>query len=163
MTNRLAALLLVTAGIVLTSACGSAESPASPSRASTTASATLDAFLGTWSSSPAASSGSSGVTLPDSCGDLQYVVEKSADGQSATVRFNGTCAGITASGTGRGSLAGTVLTWGADGSATYRGVACTFRFDNGTATREGDGVRLTYAGTVCGAPVRGSELLRRTP
>ncbi len=91
----------------------------------------------------------------------RYQVVRSADGKSATVQFNGTCAGITAKGTGSGSLSGTVLTWNAQGTAVRSSLVCPFSFDNSTATPEGAGIRVNYAGSVCGVPVRGSELLVR--
>jgi hypothetical protein len=155
MTDRIFAACSFALTLALAAGCGGASSPASPS--GTTGEPTaLDALMGAWksSSSPAG-------TTAGGCSQLEYEVAKAPDGRSGTVQFKGTCAGITASGTGRGQTDGNVLTWSAEGTASRGGVSCAFAFTNSTATREGQGVRLNYSGTVCGLPVSGSELLSR--
>jgi hypothetical protein len=114
----------------------------------------LEAMAGAWTL------GASG-SPPDGCTALDYTITKSADGQSGDIQFNGTCAGVQASGRGKGTLSGSTLNWTAEGTATRDGLTCPFTFTQGTAQLEGSGVRVTYAGTVCGLPVSGSNLLQR--
>lgn len=160
--RRATITLVATLGAALTIACGGSSAPTWPSGQATVSTTGLEAFVGTWRSGGSSVSGSAGsVVTPDACSQLDYQVAQSADGKSATVQFNGTCAGITAKGTGSGSLSGTVLTWNAQGTAVRGSLICPFSFDNSTATREGAGIRVNYAGSVCGVPVRGSELLVR--
>ena len=54
-----------------------------------------------------------------------------------------------------------MLNWTAEGTATRSGLTCPFNLTQGTAAPEGSGVRVTFAGTVCGLPVSGSELLQK--
>ena len=147
--GRLAALGL--AGCLCASGCtashSSSTSPTSPA-------AMLEAIAGSWTL------GSSG-SPPDGCSALDYTITKSADGQSGEIQFDGTCAGVQASGTGKGTLSGSTLQWTAQGTATRDGLTCPFDVTQGTAQLEGNGVRVTYAGTVCGVPVSGSDLLQR--
>jgi hypothetical protein len=147
--GRLAALAL--AGCICATGCteshSSSTSPTSPA-------AMIEAIAGSWTL------GSSG-SLPDGCTALDYTITKSADGQSGEIQFDGTCAGVRATGTGKGTLTGSTLQWTAEGTATRDGLTCPFKVAQGTAQLEGDGVRVTYAGAVCGVPVSGSDLLRR--
>jgi hypothetical protein len=136
--------------------CSSTSVPTAPSAVASPP-MTIAAFAGTWTSRPAG-----GASLaPNLCSQLEYEVTPSADGQSGTVRFSGTCVGVTASGTGSGTLSGSTLRWGADGTGTLAGASCPFSFSNSTATPEGSAVRVTYSGMVCGIPVSGSQLLTR--
>ena len=147
--GRLAAFAL--AGCLCATGCtashSSSTSPTSPA-------AMLEAIAGSWTL------GSSG-SLPDGCSALDYTITKSADGQSGEIQFDGTCAGVRATGTGKGTLSGSTLQWTAEGTATREGLTCPFNVTQGTAQLEGNGVRVTYAGTVCGVPVSGSDLLQR--
>jgi hypothetical protein len=149
MRHRLAPWAL--AGCLLAAGCAETDqSGVSP----TASSAVLDALAGAWTL------GSSSA-LPAGCTALDYTVTKSDDGKSGIVAFNGTCAGVEASGSGTGTVAGSALNWTAEGTATRSGLTCPFTFGEGTARPEGDGVRVTFAGTLCGMPVSGTELLRR--
>ena len=145
---------LRTAGVVLlplallSSAACDADSPTRPSA--------LDGLAGAWTLGATGSG-----ELPDACTQLEYEITPAPDGRTAAVRFNGTCAGITASGTGSGTLSGDTLRWSAEGTASGRGMTCPFTFRDSTATREGSGLRIAYAGTVCGLPVQGNDLLLR--
>jgi hypothetical protein len=116
--------------------------------------AVLEAIAGTWTL------GASGAP-PDGCTALDYTITKSADGQSGDIQFNGTCAGVQATGTGKATLSGSTLNWSAQGTAIRDGLSCPFNVSQGTAQLEDTGVRVTYAGTVCGLPVNGSDLLQR--
>lgn len=117
----------------------------------------IQAFSGAWSSGPAGD-----AVLPSQCSAFDYRVSPAADGRSGTVTFKATCAGVTVDGSGTGVLNGEVLSWTAQGTASRVGLSCPFVFDNSTATIENGGVRVNYRGTVCGFPVSGSELLRRS-
>jgi hypothetical protein len=81
----------------------------------------------------------------------------------ATVTFSATCAtsiGVTGSGTGR--VNGSTLDWSAQGLVGQGGTNCPFSFPNGKATEEtGGGIKVSYAGTVCGIPVSGSEIVKK--
>ena len=146
---RLAALALA-GGLCATGCTMSSSSSTSP----TSPAAVLEAMVGSWTLGGSASP-------PDGCTALDYTITKSADGQSGDIQFNATCAGVQASGTGTGRLSGSTLQWTAQGSATRDGLTCPFNFTQGTAQLEGSAVRVTYAGTVCGVPVSGSDLLQR--
>jgi hypothetical protein len=122
----------------------------------TTPDTVLQALAGTWTL-PSSSEG----TLPGGCTSLEYTVTPGTDGNSATVAFSGLCSGAEGSGSGRATVSGSKLNWSAEGTATRNNLTCPFNFTEGTATLEGSGVRVTFAGTVCGLPVSGSELLQR--
>jgi hypothetical protein len=145
--SRLAPLAL--AGCLLAAGCASQNSGVSP-----TGPTVLDALVGTWTLN-------SSSAAPAGCTALDYTLAKNADGTSATVTFNGVCGGVSATGTGSGTVSGSKLNWTADGTATRDGLTCPFTLGEGTATREGSGVRVTFAGTLCGLPVSGSELLQK--
>jgi hypothetical protein len=154
MIRTAAAACAVALALSLATGCNSASSPTSPSATRAT---TLEAFTGAWTSRGVTST----TALPGGCTQLDYQVAQSADGRTATVVFNGTCAGVTASGSGSGTLAGETLTWSAQGTASAAGITCPFAFTNSTASRVGDGLKVDYSGTVCGLAVKGSEVLTR--
>ena len=150
MTFRLAPLALV--ACLLAAGCAmSDQSGVSPSGSA----AVLDGLAGAWTL------GSTSPALPAACSALDYTVAKSADGTSGAIQFKGVCAGVEGRGSGTGTVTGSTLNWTAEGTATRSGVSCPFSFTQGTAALEGNGVRVTFAGSVCGLPVSGSELLQR--
>lgn len=147
---------LVTA-CLLTTACDmidklTGKNPTSPSGTS----ASLGDFTGTW----VTSSSTSPVT---SCGNVKYQVTPVSE-TTANVTFSGTCAGNTqVNGTGTGTMSGSTLDWNAQGTVTQGSLTCPFNFTNGTATRESTGgVHIVYSGTVCGIPVSGDEVLKKS-
>jgi hypothetical protein len=146
---RLAPLAL--AGCLLAAGC--AESDRTGVVPSGSA-AVLDALAGAWTLG-------SSAAPPAACTALDYTVTKGPDGTSAAIQFQGVCAGVEGSGSGTGTVSGSTLNWTAQGTATRTGLTCPFSFTQGTAALEGSGVRVTFAGTVCGLAVSGSELLRR--
>ncbi len=148
--------LALCAWIAACSKSGRTGSTVSPTAA--TPSVTLDSFIGTWTSA----SGNDGIT-PNACSALKYDINKTQDSRSATVNFNATCAGFVIAGTGAGTLAGSTLTWSTNGTISQNGSQfCAFDFKNNTATPEGtNGIRINYAGTVCGVPVSGSQVVYR--
>jgi hypothetical protein len=141
----------------LTAACNlidklKGKDPTAPS--STSASA--GDFAGTWVTSSS--------SLPaTSCGGVKYTVTPVTE-TSANVTFGGTCAGnIEVNGTGTGTISGSTLTWNAQGTVTQGSLSCPFNFTNGKATQEpAGGMRIVYNGTVCGIPVTGDEVLKKS-
>jgi hypothetical protein len=131
---------------------GSPVTPTAPATSST--STTMDTFSGTWTS------GAGGGAPGNTCSGVNYTFNKTSD-TSASVTYSGSCSGITITGTGKGTLIGSVLNWDASGSATGNGLNCAFSFSNSTATPQADGILVTYNGTVCGLTVSGSHLVHK--
>jgi hypothetical protein len=148
--------LSVLAALLAVTACqGDVSRPSSVNPAS--GQATLDAFVGSWSGSTVAPSSDA----PAGCSQVDYTVTKVSD-TTAKVSFKGSCAGVTADGSGNGTLSGSTLSWDAQGTVASGGQpACPFSFRNSTATKEGENLRITYNGTICGLPVSGSQVVSR--
>ena len=129
----------------------SSTSPTSPSPTS----AGIDAFAGTWSSV-------SSSTPASGCGNVKYTVTPTGT-SSANVTFAATCGGnISVNGSGNGTISGSTLNWSAAGLVGQGGVNCPFSFPTGTATPDTTGqIVVTYAGTVCGIPVSGTETVKK--
>ncbi len=115
---------------------------------------TLAALLGSWTSS---------AMLPsaDTCTNFSWEVTEQT-GNSAAGTFSGTCpGGLRLTGTARGTLLGSTVTWTANGNATASGLpACAFTL-NGTAYLEATTIRVPYTGQTCLGPVQGEEVFRR--
>ncbi len=127
------------------------ESPTSPSAPAVS----LEGFAGTWTSATAS-------TPAAGCGTVRYTVTP-VSATSATVSFSATCAGsIQVNGTGSGQVNGSSLDWTAQGLVSQGGVNCPFTFTNGRAVEDPGGIKITYSGTVCGIPVNGSEVVKRS-
>src|SRR4029453_11770891 len=111
----------------------------------------IDAFAGTWSSVTAS-------TPPAGCGNLKYTVTPTS-ASSANVSFTATCAGnITVTGSGAGTLSGSVINWSGSGLVSQGGVNCPFTFTNTTATLDAAGqIVVTNNTPVCGIPVVGPD------
>lgn len=126
------------------------KSPTSP-----TESGSLSAFAGTWSSVTAS-------TPAAGCGNVKYTVTPTTT-SSAAVTFSATCAGnIAVTGAGAGTLNGSAMDWSASGLVAQGGVNCPFTFTNSKATLDAAGqIVVTYAGTVCGIPVSGTETAKK--
>jgi hypothetical protein len=140
---------------VLTSGCDLLSkkdtTPAGPTETTTT----MDAFAGTWSSVTAS-------TPSTGCGNLKYTVTPTS-ATSANVSFTATCAGnITVTGSGSGTLSGSVINWSGSGLVAQGGVNCPFTFTNSKATLDSSGqIVVNYTGTVCGIPVSGTETVKK--
>jgi hypothetical protein len=151
-------LAAITATCVLAAGCDAIDkltgkNPTSPSSTSTVS---LGDFAGTWVTSA--------TTFPaTSCGGVKYTVTP-VTSTSANVTFNATCAGnIEVNGTGTGTVSGSTLGWNAQGTVTQGTLSCPFTFTNGKATQETTGgVRIVYSGTVCGIPVSGDDVLKKS-
>ena len=127
------------------------ETPTNP-----TPSTSIDAFAGTWQSVTP-------TTPPAGCGNLKYTVTPTT-ATSANVSFTATCASnITVTGSGVGTLAGSVINWNASGLVSQGGVNCPFTFSNGKATIDeaNKQIAVVYGGTVCGIPVSGTENVKK--
>jgi len=152
MIPHLTRTTLALALAVLASGCfslehkGSVTAPTDPQ--------TLAALLGNWTSSPV-------LPSADTCTNFSWeVTEQTAN--SATGTFGGTCpGGLTLTGTARGTLLGSTVTWTANGNATASGLpSCAFTL-NGTAYLEAATIRVPYTGQTCLGPVQGEEVFRR--
>jgi hypothetical protein len=125
------------------------RNPASPSP-----SVNLQEFAGTWTSGNA-------WAPATGCGNIQYTVTP-VSATSATVTYSATCAGsIQVNGSGEGILKGATLEWSAQGLVAQGGVNCPFTFPGGKAALDGQNIKVTYSGTVCGIPVSGTEIVKR--
>lgn len=115
---------------------------------------TLAALLGSWTSSPV-------LPSADSCTDFSWEVTEQT-GNSAAGTFSGACpGGLRLTGTARGTLLGSTVTWTANGNATASGLpSCAFTL-NGTAYLEATTIRVPYTGQTCLGPVQGEEVFRR--
>jgi hypothetical protein len=148
---------VLVAACVITAGCDVLDkltdrNPASPSPTAVS----LDVFAGTW--------GSTSATTPATgCGNVQYTVTPTST-TAANVAFSATCAGtIQVAGNGTGKVNGSTLEWTAQGVVGQGGTNCPFTFPNGKAAEEaGGGIRVSYAGTVCGIPVTGSEVVKKS-
>jgi len=129
----------------------SSGTPTSP----TTPTVPMDAFAGTWSSVSAS-------TPATGCGNVKYTVTPTT-ATSANVSFTATCAGnISVTGSGAGSLSGSAISWSATGLVAQGGVNCPFNFPANKSTLGADNqIVVSYAGTVCGIPVSGSETVKK--
>jgi hypothetical protein len=115
----------------------------------------LDVFAGSWTSLTAS-------TPATGCGTVQYTVTP-LSATAATVTFTATCAGnIQVNGTGNGQVSGSSLDWSAQGLVSQGGVNCPFTFTNGKAAEDPGGIKITYSGTVCGIPVAGTEIVKKS-
>lgn len=142
------------AGCNLLSGNKDSSSGSTPTSPSPTVS--MDVFAGTWSSATAS-------TPATGCGNVKYTVTP-VSSTAANVNFAATCGGnIGVNGSGSGTLSGSTLAWNANGLVSQGGVNCPFTFTNGKATQDSASTNIvvTYAGTVCGIPVSGTETVKK--
>jgi hypothetical protein len=118
--------------------------------------ATINALMGTWAS---ASSGV--IPSPSTCVDFKWnPTEQSAT--SAKGSFSATCAGgLKVAGTASGTLSGSTITWGANGTATETGGSPCAITLTGTAELGTNSIRIPYTGSTCVGPVSGVEILNK--
>jgi len=149
MTRRLLALAVICSAAVLNSACFEMFQQS-------TAPKTINLLGGTWSSATPNSE-----SLINSCTNFQWTATE----QSATTaagNFSATCFGVMQlSGTASGTLNSSVVTWQASGLANGGGITNCAISLSGTATLEGDQIRIPFTGTTCQMPVSGTEILRK--
>jgi hypothetical protein len=114
----------------------------------------IGALLGNWSSSNI-------IPSPSSCSDFKWNVSEQTS-TTASGSFSAACAGdLKVSGTARGQLSGSTITWSADGNASAPGLtSCTISL-TGTAELQIDSIRVPYSGDTCLGKVSGVENLKR--
>jgi hypothetical protein len=116
------------------------------------------ALMGSW-----ASASSSVIPSASTCVDFKWnATEQTAT--SAMGSFSATCAGgLKVAGTASGTLTGTTVAWGANGTATgpeTGGIACAITL-TGTAELGANSIRVPYSGSTCLGPVSGVEILNK--
>jgi len=130
--------------LALASACSN-DNPSLPSVANV-----LQTMSGTWRATSASST-------VGPCTSTTYTVTPTGT-NTANVTFGATCAGVAVSGNGNGTLNGNTLNWATSGNAG----ACTFALTGTAVPSTGaSDLNITYGGTVCNAPVSGSDTLHR--
>ena len=129
-----------------------------PTSASDSSSSTsVRSYLGTWIGPTVA------APTAQSCTNLQWKITSQTATQ-ITGDFTGTCAGgIILAGTVVATITdATTIPWAASGNATQGTTICAFTMA-GTGTFQGtSNILVTYAGTVCGASVSGSDTIKRS-
>lgn len=145
----------IVAAAVLTTGCIGFERKSTISGPSSTG---VAALMGTW-----ASASSSVIPAPATCADFKWnATEQTAT--SAMGSFSATCAGgLKVAGTASGTLAGSLVSWGANGTATgpeTGGLSCAITL-TGTAELGENSIRVPYSGSTCLGPVSGVEILNK--
>ena len=131
----------------------------SSSTAPTTPTSGVQALMGSWQS---VNSATGVIPSPSTCSDFKW----NATEQTATTAkgyFSANCAGVAYAGTASGTLTGTVIAWGANGTATGAGLPqspCAITL-TGTAELGTDSIRVPYSGSTCAGNVSGVEILKR--
>jgi hypothetical protein len=131
--------------IFVAAACDRARD-ASPAAPSTTSG--IELFAGTWTSLPGAAIGV--------CSSWSYAVTPTGP-STGTITYTATCAGVPITGSGSGTVTNQTLNWTANGTAG----SCPFNLAGTSVAESSSTSKVTYAGTVCGAPVSGTDTLRR--
>ncbi len=149
MTRRLLALAVLCSAAAINSACFEMFQQSTTPQ-------TVNLLGGTWSS-VTPNSGS----LINSCTNFQWTATQQS-ATSAAGNFSATCFGVLQlTGTASGAMSGTSVTWQASGLANGGGISDCAISLSGTATLEGDQIRIPYTGTTCQMPVSGTEILRK--
>jgi hypothetical protein len=119
-------------------------------------SADIGALMGTWESSP-----SDVIPTASTCVDFKWNATTQTS-TSAAGSFSATCAGgLKVQGTASGSLTGSTVTWGANGTTTAPGGAACPVTLTGTAELGVNSIRVPYSGNTCLGPVSGVQVLNR--
>lgn len=112
------------------------------------------ALLGNWTSSSAAPSA-------NTCSDFRWDVTQQT-GNSASGTFSATCVGdLKVSGTAKGTLSGSAVTWDAQATASVPGLPSCAISLTGTAELGVDSIRVPYSGDTCLGKVSGVENLQK--
>ena len=152
MVKKLSLLTAVCAFADATSGCLEFEHKSSLAPSSSG----LGALAGNWTST-------SLIPSPSTCTDFEWKVTEQSE-TSAGGSFSATCAGqLKLTGTARGVLSGSVITWTAQGNATAPGLTtanCPITL-TGTAELTTTSIRVPYSGNTCLGGVSGVENLQR--
>jgi hypothetical protein len=110
---------------------------------------------GTWASV------SSATTTTDACTTFRWTVTSIGENTAAGT-FSATCLGtLQVTGQASGVLTGQTLAWTVTATASGPGVTSCAIALSGSATFEGNQIRVPYSGTTCLGPVSGTEILRK--
>jgi hypothetical protein len=148
--NKALGFIALTIAAAATSGCFGYERTSTLGPSSTGASA----LLGNWTSSNV-------IPSPGACTDFRWNVTQQT-GNTATGTFSATCPGdVRVSGTANGTLAGSSVTWNAQGTASVPNLpSCPVTLE-GTAELGVDSIRVPYSGNTCVGRVSGVEVLRK--
>ena len=106
----------------------------------------------------------SGTSPNEACTNFHWTVTEYT-GSTASGAFSATCYGnVQVAGTAHGTLTSvTLVTWGLTATANGPGLppSCPILL-TGTATLGGDTITIPYTGTICGAPVSGTEIMKKS-
>jgi hypothetical protein len=163
-------LLLALGALMFTGACAfehgtNGTSPTAPSSTPTqtaapTSSVTTPSFVGTWATAAAPTQ----ALNPSTCGNLQWAIASQTATQISGT-FSAQCAGgISLSGTATGQIGNPQsMPVTIEGTGSMPGFpSCPFSIQGtGTAVENNTAVQVTYSGTTCVGPVRGTETLRK--
>jgi hypothetical protein len=143
---------------ILCFAAGAAGCVGYSSKTTTTgpSAAGVAALMGNW-----ASTGASIVPPAATCSDFKWSPTEQTS-NSASGAFSASCAGdLKVSGTAKGTLNGSTVSWTANANATAPGVTSCPIALVGTAELGVDSIRIPYSGTTCLGGVSGVEILNK--
>jgi hypothetical protein len=119
----------------------------------------IDALTGSWQSVQDAGSI---IPDPNTCTDFKWNAT-SQTATSAAGSFSANCNGIVFSGFANGTLTGSTVAWGANGTASAASLPqspCPITL-TGTAELGTNSIRVPYAGSTCMGPVSGVQILNK--
>ena len=119
------------------------DSPAAPTTPA------INTFTGTWRSTSNTPNGA--------CSAMNWTIAPTG-ATTATITYSATCSRVPINGTANATLNGTTLNWSTTGTA---GNGCAYGLNGTAAPTNITDLRVDYGGTVCGAPVTGTEVLHR--
>jgi len=125
----------------------------------TTSSPGISALTGTWQSVQDAGSI---IPDPNTCTDFKWNAT-SQTATSAIGSFSASCNGVVFSGVANGTLTGTTVAWGANGTASAASLPqspCAITL-TGTAELGTNSIRVPYTGSTCMGPVSGVQVLNK--
>ena len=114
----------------------------------------IAALTGSWQSVQDAGSI---IPNPNTCTDFKWVASTQT-ATSAVGSFSASCNGVLFSGVANGTLTGTTVAWGANGTASGASLPqspCPITL-TGTAELGTNSIRVPYTGSTCMGPVSGS-------
>src|SRR3954464_10213669 len=150
------AFAIVVAVALAATGCVGFEHKTSVTSPTSTGAPSVSALMGTW-----ASASVSIIPAPSTCVDFKWNPTQQT-ATSAIGSFSATCAGgLKVAGTASGTLSGSTITWGANGTATETGGSPCAITLTGTAELGTNSIRIPYSGSTCVGPVSGVEILNR--